>query len=134
MGEPKETCECVVDKTHGCDGAITSAPGNRAVAKTIAIRGLPGPGGLLELVEHPVDRLVARPVLRGPGDHARRVFVVELQRVGHLVRIAAQQLSKYDDENRITDGQSVFWFGSLRPGVPLGPERHQSSHQGRVQR
>ena len=59
----------------------------------VAIRRQPGPGGLLDLVEHPVDRLVARSVLRGPGDHARRVLVVELQRVGHrrhLVRIAAQ--------------------------------------------
>ena len=59
----------------------------------VAIRGQPGPGGLLELVEHPVDVLVAWPILRGPGDHARRVLVVELQRVGHRghgVRIAAQ--------------------------------------------
>ena len=59
----------------------------------VAIRGQPSPGGLLELVEHPVDVLVAWPVLRGPGDHARRVLVVELQRVGHCghgVRIAAQ--------------------------------------------
>ena len=59
----------------------------------IAIRGQPGPGGLLDLVEHPVDVLVARLVLRRPGDHARRVFVVELQRVGHrrhVVRISAQ--------------------------------------------
>ena len=51
------------------------------------------PGGLLELVEHPVNVPVARLVLRRPGDHARRVFVVELQRVGHRghgVRIAAQ--------------------------------------------
>ena len=44
----------------------------------VAIRGQPGPSGLLELVEHPVDVLGAWPVLRGPGDHARRVFVVEL--------------------------------------------------------
>ena len=59
----------------------------------VAILGQPGPGGLLELVEHPVDVVVAWPVLRGPGDHARRVLVVELQRVGHrghVVRIAAQ--------------------------------------------
>ena len=58
----------------------------------VAIRGQPGPGGLLDLVEHPVDRRVARLVLRRPGDHARRVLVVERQCVGHrghLVRIAA---------------------------------------------
>ena len=59
----------------------------------VAIRGQPGPGGLLDFVEHPVDVPVARPILRRPGDHARGVCVVELQRVGHcghLVRIAAQ--------------------------------------------
>ena len=59
----------------------------------VAIRGQPGPSALLDLVEHPVDVLGARLVLRRPGDHARGVFVVELQRVGHrrhVVRIAAQ--------------------------------------------
>ena len=59
----------------------------------VAIRRQPGPGGLLKLVEHPVDLLVARAVLRSPGDHARRVPVLELERVGHsghLGRIAAQ--------------------------------------------
>ena len=72
------------------------AAGGRAVLHRrprVAIRVQPGPGGLLELVEHPVDVLVAWPVLRGPGDHARRVLVLELQRVGHRrhgVRIAAQ--------------------------------------------
>ena len=59
-----------------------------------ARRGQPGPGALLELVEHPVDVLVARLVLWRPGDHVRRVLVVERQRVGHrghVVRIAAQR-------------------------------------------
>ena len=41
---------------------------------SVTIRLQPGPGGLLELVEHPVDVLVARLVLRRPGDHARRVI------------------------------------------------------------
>ena len=72
------------------------AAGGRAVLHRrpgVTIRLQPGPGALLELVEHPVDVPVARLVLRRPGDHARRVFVVELQRVGHRghgVRIAAQ--------------------------------------------
>ena len=60
---------------------------------SVPIRLQPGPGGLLELVEHPVDVRVARRVLWSPGDHARRVPVLELQRVshhGHLVRVAAQ--------------------------------------------
>ena len=59
----------------------------------VAIRRQTGPGRVLELVEHPVDLRVARLVLRGPGDHGRRVLLLELERVGHrryLVRIAAQ--------------------------------------------
>ena len=59
----------------------------------VAIRRQTGPGRVLELVEHPVDRRVARLVLRSPGDHRRRVLLLELERVGHrryLVRIAAQ--------------------------------------------
>ncbi|MCY4030018.1 MAG: hypothetical protein OXH75_27360 [Acidobacteria bacterium] len=42
----------------------------------------PGPGRLLELVEHGLDLRVGRPVLRRPGDHAGGVLVVELERVG----------------------------------------------------
>ena len=59
----------------------------------VAVRFQPRPGGLLELVHHPVYLRVARGILRRPGDHARGVLVLELQRVGHgghLVRIAAQ--------------------------------------------
>ena len=57
------------------------AAGGRAVLHRrpgVAIRGQPGPGGLFELVEHSVDVLVARLVLWSPGDHARRVLVLEL--------------------------------------------------------
>ena len=59
----------------------------------VAVRRQAGPGRVLELVEYPVDLLVARLVLRRPGDHARRVLLLELERVGHrrhLVRVAAQ--------------------------------------------
>ena len=59
----------------------------------VAVRLQPCPGGFLELVHHPFYLRVARGILRRPGDHARGVLVLELQRVGHgghLVRIAAQ--------------------------------------------
>ena len=78
------------DNMHMNAAALLAVPHRRP---GVAIRCQPGPGGVLELVNHPVDLRVARLVLRGPGDHGRRVPVLELQRVGHrrhLVRIAAQ--------------------------------------------
>ena len=59
----------------------------------VAVRFQSRPGGFLELVHHAADLRIARLVLRCPGDHARRVLVLELKRVGHpghLVRIAPQ--------------------------------------------
>ena len=59
----------------------------------VAVRFEARPGGFLELVHHAADLRIARLVLRRPGDHARRVLVLELKRVshvGHLVRIAPQ--------------------------------------------
>ena len=61
----------------------------------VAIRLEPGPGRLLELVEHGLDLGIGRPVLRRPRDHAGGVLVLELQRVGdggHHVGIAAADL------------------------------------------
>ena len=56
----------------------------------VAVRFEARPGGFLELVHHAADLRIARLVLRCPGDDARRVLVLELKRVGHLVRIAPQ--------------------------------------------
>ena len=59
----------------------------------VAIRFEFGPGRLLELVHHLTNLRIARFVLRRPGDHARRVLVLKLQRIGdggHLVGIAPQ--------------------------------------------
>ena len=61
----------------------------------VAVGLEPGPSRLLELVEHGVDLRVGRAVVGGPGDHARRVLMLELQCVGdgrHHVRIAAADL------------------------------------------
>ena len=48
----------------------------------VAIGLKPRPGRVLELVEDGVDLRFCRTVFRRPGDHARRVLVLELQRVG----------------------------------------------------
>ena len=61
----------------------------------VAVRFESGPRRLLELVEDGLDLGVGRPVLRRPRDHAGRVLVLELERVGdggHLVGIAAADL------------------------------------------
>ena len=48
----------------------------------VAVGLEPRPRRLLELVEHGLDLLVGRAVVRRPRDHAGRVLVLELQRVG----------------------------------------------------
>ena len=53
------------------------------------------PGGLLELVQHFADLLSGGPVLRPPGNHPRRVLVLEVQAVRDgldSLRIAPQDL------------------------------------------
>ena len=53
------------------------------------------PGRLLERVQDRSDLRVARAVVRSPGDHPRRVLVLERQRVGdgrYLVRIPAEDV------------------------------------------
>ena len=62
---------------------------------SVAIGFKSRPSRLLELVEDGFDLRVGGLVVGGPGDHARGVFVLELQRVGHrshLVGISPQQL------------------------------------------
>ena len=59
----------------------------------VAVRFQSRPGGFFELVHHTANLCIARLVLRCPGDHARRVLVLELKRIGHLghlVRISPQ--------------------------------------------
>ena len=48
----------------------------------VAVEVQPRPGRLLELVEDGFDLLVGGMVVRCPRDHAGRVLVLELQRVG----------------------------------------------------
>ena len=59
----------------------------------VAVRFQSRPGGFLELVHHSANLRIARVVLRCPGNHARRVLVLELKPIGHsghLVRMAPQ--------------------------------------------
>ena len=59
----------------------------------VAVGFEPGPGRVLEGVQDRADLFVDRLVLRRPRDHAGRVPVLELQRVGHVghfVRIAPE--------------------------------------------
>ena len=61
----------------------------------VTVRLQSRPGGLLELVEDGFDLRVGQPVLGRPRDHAGRVLVLELKRVGdggHHVGIAAKHL------------------------------------------
>ena len=61
----------------------------------VAVGLKPRPGRLLELVDDRFDLRVGRLVLRRPGDHDRRVLVLEVQRVsdgGHHVRVPAEDL------------------------------------------
>ena len=61
----------------------------------VAVRLQSRPGRLLELVDDRFDLRVGRLVLRRPGDHDRRVLVLEVQRVsdgGHHVRVPAEDL------------------------------------------
>ena len=56
------------------------------------------PSRPLELIENRADLRVGGSVVGRPGDHARGVFVLELQRVGHrshLVGISPQQLDAF---------------------------------------
>jgi hypothetical protein len=62
---------------------------------SVAVGLQPRPSRLLELVEDGFDLLVGGMVVRCPGDHAGRVLVLELQRVGHCghhLRVATQHL------------------------------------------
>ena len=78
-------------------------------APGVPVRLQPGPGRLLELLEHFPDLPIRRVVLRGPGDHAGGALVRELQGVGHgldLGRIADQNL----------DARPLPALGVLLPG------------------
>ena len=62
----------------------------------VAVGFQPRPSGLLELVDHGFDVLVRGSVVGSPGDHAGRVPVLEVERVGdrgHHVRVPPKDLN-----------------------------------------
>ena len=80
------------EDVHVDPGAVLAVQDRRP---GVAVGLQPGPGCLLELVEHGTDLLGGRPVLRRPRDHGRGVPATEIQRVGdvsHVVGVAAQDL------------------------------------------
>ena len=61
----------------------------------VAVGLKPRPGRVLELVEDRFDLRFCRPVFRRPSDHAGRVLVLELQRIGdgrHHLRVPAEDI------------------------------------------
>ena len=86
----------------------------------IAVGLQTGPGRLLELVEDGFDLLVGGLVVRCPCDHAGRVPVLEIQRVGHSghhLRIPPQHLDSLARlPGRVLLPEEVFGGGPRRPG------------------
>ena len=95
---------------------------------SVAVGFEPGPGRLLEGVQHRFDLFVGRLVLRRPGDHAGRVPVLELQRVGqggHFVRISPQHLDAFTRlPGRVPLPEEVVGRAPRRSG-PVGEEPNQ---------
>ena len=107
----------------------------------VAVRLKSGPGGFLELVHHPAYLRIARVVLRGPGDHARRVLVLELQPIGHrgyLVGIAPQHGDFFRVLLRVLFGGLLrIWLGRSLTGEVIhrrssrpGPASEKLDHHG----
>ena len=99
----------------------------------VAIRFESGPGGLLELVHHSANLRIARVVLRCPGDDARRVLVLELQRIGdggHLVGIAPQHGDFFRVLLRVLLGGSLTSEVIRRRCRRPGPASQKLDHHG----
>ena len=86
----------------------------------VAVGFEPRPCRLLEVVEDALDLFVGGAVVRRPCDHAGRVPVLELQRVGdcgHHVRVAPQHLYALARlAGRVLLPEEVFGRGPRRPG------------------
>ena len=91
----------------------------------VAVRLDPGPGRLLELVEHGLDLRAGRPVLRRPRDDAGGVLVLELKRVGdggHDGGVTAEDLDAVAGlPGRVPLAEQVVG-GRLGRALPAGDE------------
>ena len=86
----------------------------------VAVGLQPRPSRLLEVFEDALDLLVGGMVVRCPGDHAGRVLVLELQRVGHRgdhVGVAPQHLDALARlPGCVLLPEEVLGRGPCRPG------------------
>ncbi len=86
--------------TAGCFIVPDRGPGS-------ALRVHPGPGQAFEVVQHCIDLLRGRAILRRPGNHAGREAVFEVKGVGNLAdaeRVPAQH------RNMFTHSASVVFI------------------------
>ena len=94
----------------------------------VAVGLQPRPSRLLELVKNGFDLFVGGMVVGCPRDHAGRVPVLELQRVGeggHVVRISPQNLDAFARlPSRVPLPEEVFGRAPRRSG-PVGEEPNQ---------
>ena len=95
----------------------------------VAVGFEPGPGRLLEGVQHRFDLFVGGLVFRRPRDQAGGVPVLELKRVGqggHFVRIPAQHLDAFTRlPGRVPLPEEVVGRAARRSGpVPEEPNQH----------
>ena len=99
----------------------------------VAVGLQPRPSRLLELVEDGFDLLVGGMVVGCPSDHAGRVPVLELQRVGqggHVVRIPAKHLDAFARlPGRVQLPEEVFGRVPRRSG-PAGEKLNQHRRPG----
>ena len=99
----------------------------------VAVGLQPRPGSLLELVEDALDLLVGGMVVGRPRDHAGRVPVLELQRVGqcgYVVRITAQHLDAFARlPGRVQLPEEVLGGVPRRSG-PAGEKLNQHRRPG----
>ena len=86
----------------------------------VAVRLEPRPRRPLELVEYGFDLRVGRSVVGCPGDHARRVLVLERQRVGHRGDLMGVPLEDLHAPRAVAPSRPAPRGGN-RP--PPGPSR-----------
>ena len=103
----------------------------------VAVGLQPRPSRLLEVVEDALDLLVGGMVVRRPGDHAGRVPVLELQRIGdrgHHVGVAPQDFDALARlPGRVLLPEEVLGRGPRRPGPvseKLNVHRRPGSRSG----
>ena len=98
----------------------------------VAVGLEPRPSRPLELVEYGFDLRVGGSVVRCPGDHARRVLVLERQRVGHrghLMGVPPEDLhARAQLPRRIPRPEEVV---GRRPGRTGSASQELNVHRGR---